>query len=46
MLSKHLDDVSSPVYYIVGTKEFVQAMQKMLKKMKIEKENIIFDNFG
>ncbi|MCK4635265.1 MAG: FAD-dependent oxidoreductase [Candidatus Moranbacteria bacterium] len=46
MISKYLDEVENSLYYVVGTKKFIEAMRKTLTEMKVEKENIIFDNFG
>jgi ferredoxin-NADP reductase len=46
LLNKYLDDVKKSLYYVVGTKEFIKAMENVLLSIGIEKEKIIFDNFG
>lgn len=46
MLTQHLDDIKNSLYYVVGTKNFIDAMRNLLKEMQIADENIIFDNFG
>ncbi len=46
MIRKYVDDIKNTMYYIVGTKAFIESMEEVLKNMDIIKENIQFDNFG
>lgn len=45
LLEKHLPDVKAPLYYLVGTPGFTQAMEALLAHYGIEKENILQDPF-
>ncbi len=46
MLSKHLPDLSLPIYYCVGPGGFVSAMIEMLASTGVDKINIQFEQFG
>jgi ferredoxin-NADP reductase len=46
LIQKYLDDIHQPLYYIVGMMSFIKAMQEMLLELKIDKQQIITDNFG
>jgi ferredoxin-NADP reductase len=46
MIRKYVDEIENTMYYIVGTKVFVESMKEILENMGISKENIQFDNFG
>ena len=46
MIKENIDDIDNTMYYIVGTKEFIESMKEVLEKMGITKENTQFDNFG
>lgn len=45
MLLKYIDDIGSPLYYIVGSPVFAEAMIKMLVGLGVEKESIKQDPF-
>ena len=46
MIERHVDDIENSMYYIVGTKVFVESMKEILENIGIAKENMQFDNFG
>lgn len=46
MLSRHLPDAKSPIYYCVGPGKFVSAMNDMLKTAGVEAANIRVEQFG
>ncbi len=46
MLSRHLPDLSLPIYYCVGPGGFVSAMIGMLTSAGVDKDNIQFEQFG
>jgi ferredoxin-NADP reductase len=46
MIKKYVDDIKKVMYYIVGTKVFVESMKEILENLGIEKNNMQFDNFG
>jgi ferredoxin-NADP reductase len=46
MIRRYVDDTFNQMYYVVGTGEFITAMQAVLTEMNIPKEKIVFDNFG
>jgi ferredoxin-NADP reductase len=46
MIQKHVDNLASSRFYVVGTAGFITAMKEMLLATGIPQENIIFDNFG
>lgn len=46
MIMRNVDDITNQMYYVVGTSEFIAAMQVVLTEMNIPKEKIVFDNFG
>jgi ferredoxin-NADP reductase len=46
MIERHVDDIENSMYYIVGTKVFVESMKEILENIGIVKENMQFDNFG
>jgi ferredoxin-NADP reductase len=45
MLTRFLEDLSAPIYYICGPPNMVEAMQKMLKDAGIKQKNIRAENF-
>jgi len=46
MIKQNIDDIANTMYYIVGTKMFVESMKEILEGLGIEKNNMQFDNFG
>ncbi|HEX5283330.1 MAG TPA: FAD-dependent oxidoreductase [Bryocella sp.] len=46
MLHRHLDDLSTPIYYISGPPEMVSAMQKLLKDAGVKDANIRAEEFS
>lgn len=46
MIARYIDEPSAAVYYIVGAKEFIDAMRALLTQMHIPHDRIICDNFG
>ncbi len=46
MIKRNVDDITNQMYYVVGTGEFITAMQGVLTELNVPKEKIIFDNFG
>ena len=46
MIRQNIDDISNTMYYIVGTKVFIESMKEILEGLGIEKDNMQFDNFG
>lgn len=46
MIKRNVDDITNQMYYVVGTGEFITAMQSVLAELNVPKEKIIFDNFG
>lgn len=45
MLKKYIPDISKPVYFIVGSDDFVKSMTNMLKENNIKEEKIKFEKF-
>jgi ferredoxin-NADP reductase len=46
MIAKHIEDLSKPVYYVVGPPNMALAVKKMLAEMGIERSNIVFEDFS
>ena len=46
MLSRHLSDVKSPIYYCVGPSKFVSAMNDMLTTAGVKAAKIRVEQFG
>jgi ferredoxin-NADP reductase len=46
MLRRHLDDIATPIYYISGPPEMVDAMQKLLSKAGVKSANIRAEEFS
>lgn len=46
MLRKHLGDIATPIYYISGPPEMVNAMQKTLTKAGVKTANIRAEEFS
>ena len=46
MLQRHLDDLSTPIYYISGPPEMVSAMQKLAKDSGVKNANIRAEEFS
>ncbi len=46
MIRQNIDDIKNTMYYIVGTKIFVESMKEILEDLGIERNNMQFDNFG
>ncbi len=46
MLNKYLDDLKSPVYYIAGLTDMVNAMKTLLKDVGIDEDNIRSEDFS
>lgn len=46
MLAKHLEGVSSPIYYITGPPAMVKAMHTMLKGTEVDDDNIRTEEFA
>lgn len=45
MLSRHLSDLTAPIYYVAGSTAMVEAMRDMLTKIGIAKHDIRSDEF-
>ncbi len=45
MLSKYIDDLSAPIYYIVGPQGMVYAMVEMLLTAGVDDDNIRTEEF-
>lgn len=45
MLTKYVDDLQSPVYYVAGLPEMTSAMKAMLKDSGVKEENIQAEEF-
>ena len=45
MLSKYLDNVRVPIYYLDGPPEMVKAMQKLLRQADVNEKNIRTEEF-
>lgn len=46
MLSKHLKDAVSPIYYVAGPPKLVKAMRAMLKAQSISDANVCAEEFS
>jgi ferredoxin-NADP reductase len=46
MLSRYLNDVHGPVYYVCGPAEMVAAMQKVLAQLGVDEDSIRTEEFG
>src|SRR5439155_8199920 len=46
MLSKHLDDLRGPIYYIAGPPALVSGMRKMLIASGVDEDDIRTDEFA
>ena len=46
MIMRNVDDITNQMYYVVGTGEFIVAMQGVLNELNVPKEKIVIDNFG
>ena len=46
MLSRHLPDLTQPIYYCVGPGGFVSAMTEMLTEAGVDKRDIRFEQFS
>jgi len=45
-LTKLIPDFQKPVFYVIGTKGFVNAMKEILKQKEVSESKILIDNFG
>jgi ferredoxin-NADP reductase len=45
MLSKYIDDLAVPIYYIAGPQEMVAAMRKTLSESGVKDDNIRTEEF-
>ncbi|HET6400840.1 MAG TPA: FAD-dependent oxidoreductase [Candidatus Kapabacteria bacterium] len=45
MIARHVNDLSTPVYYMAGPAGFVSAMRKMLVESKVDEDSIRFEEF-
>lgn len=46
MLTRHLDGIHSPIYYIVGPQAMVNGLQKMLNEAGIDDDDIRMEGFS
>lgn len=46
LIKKYVEDVTKPVYYIVGPPAMVESMENILRDFKINSENIKLEKFG
>jgi Na+-transporting NADH:ubiquinone oxidoreductase subunit NqrF len=46
MLSKYLDDLRGPIYYIAGPPAMVGGMRKMLVEFGVDEDDIRADEFA
>ena len=46
MLEKYVDDLRSPIYYVAGLPEMVNAMQAVLAEVGVSKDNIRAEEFA
>ena len=46
LILKNVQDVSKPVYHIVGPTAMVEAMEKLLHELNVNKNNIKLEKFG
>jgi hypothetical protein len=46
MLTKYVDDLTSPMYYIAGLSEMVSAMKTVLMHLDVQKDNIRIEDFS
>ncbi len=46
MLEKYMDDLRSPIYYVAGLPEMVNAMQAVLAEVSVNKDNIYAEEFA
>ena len=46
MILKHINDVSEPIYYIVGPTAMVEAMERLLLELNVNANNIKLEKFG
>jgi ferredoxin-NADP reductase len=45
MISRHVTDLKTPIYYMAGPPGFVTAMRKMLVEANVDEDNIRFEEF-
>ena len=46
MLSKHLKDAVSPIYYIAGSPEMVKGLRAMIHQAGVDDDGIRTEEFG
>jgi ferredoxin-NADP reductase len=46
MLSRYLNDMHAPIYYVCGPTEMVSAMQKLLARVGVDEDSIRTEEFG
>jgi len=46
MVLKYIENVTKPIYYIVGPTVMVEAMEKILKDLNVDAKNIKLEKFG
>ena len=46
MLERYLDDLHTPIYYIAGLTEMVNAMKKLVKDIGVKEENVRSEDFS
>ena len=46
LILKYVEDVSKPIYYIVGPTAMVEAMETLLLNLNVNKNNIKLEKFG
>ncbi len=46
LITKHVEDVGKPIYYIVGPTAMVEAMEKLLYELNVNANNIKLEKFG
>ncbi len=46
LILKHIDDVTKPIYYLVGPTVMVEAMERLLLELNVNSKNIKLEKFG
>jgi ferredoxin-NADP reductase len=46
LILRHIDDVTKPIYYLVGPTVMVEAMERLLLELNINSKNIKLEKFG
>ncbi len=46
LITKYINDISKPVYYIVGPRAMVDTMENILLELKVNPSNIKLERFG